>query len=333
MTDYRPPPPITFLKDSTTESVLQDVADPGVSVVIVNWNTRDILRDCLHSIRRETRLPHEIIVVDNASSDGSAGMVRDEFPDVRLIANGDNRGFAAANNQGLEVARGARLLLLNPDTIVLDGAIDVMAAWLDARPDVGCVGCQVWEDERTIQLTGFSDPGPINLAIVEFGLRRLFSGPEYGTWDRRSERDVDVVSGMFMLVPRRVYETVGGLDEAFFVYSEEADWCRRIRKAGWRCVFAPEARILHLEGGSKSTAQIRSRMYVQMQKSKMHYLSKHHGRAGALAGKAVFVASALLRGGVYSGLRLLGDSPDRAARVRLAGAALRYHLLGQEPVS
>lgn len=305
----------------------------GVSIVIVNWNTRDILRDCILSIRRETTLPHEIIVIDNASRDGSAEMVRDNFPDVTLIANSTNNGFAAANNQGLAVAAGARLLLLNPDTIILDGAIDAMSAWVDAHPDVGCVGCQVWEDEETIQKTGFSDPGPLNLAVVEFGLRKFFPWPEYGDWDRRDQRDVDVISGMFMLVPRRVFETVGDLDEAFFVYSEEADWCRRIRNAGWRCVFVPEARILHLDGGSKSTAQIRSRMYVQMQKSKMHYLAKHHGRAGYWAGKAVFVLSAALRGGLYSVLRLTGDSAERAARVRLAGAALRYHLTGREPAA
>ena len=107
-------------------------ARPAVSVVIVNWNTRDILRGCLASIAAETRLPHEVIVVDNASTDGSAAMVAEEFPAVRLIANEVNRGFAAANNQGLAVARGEKVLLLNPDTVILDGAIDTMAAWLDA---------------------------------------------------------------------------------------------------------------------------------------------------------------------------------------------------------
>lgn len=308
---------------------------PGyaVSVIVVNWNTRDILDDCLASIARETTLPHEVIVVDNASTDGSAEMVRTRHPNVRLIANDVNRGFAAANNQGLRIARGDKALLLNPDTIVLDGAIDRMVAWLDAHPDVGCVGCQVMEDETTIQRTGFSDPGPLNLALVEFGLHRLaprhrfFGRSEYGDWDRRSERDVDVVSGMFMLVPRPVLDRVGLLDEAFFIYAEEADLCRRIRDAGWRCVFAPEARILHLDGGSKSTAQIRSRMYVQMQKSKMIYLRKHYGKGGALAGRSIFVVSSLLRLLAST----MGRSANVQARHRLAVAALRYHCLGREP--
>jgi len=305
----------------------------AISIVIVSWNTRDILRDCLESIANQTTLPHEVIVVDNASTDGSQDMIRQSFPDVKLIANTSNRGFAAANNQGLEIAAGDKLLLLNPDTIVLDHATDVMSRWLDAHPDVGCVGCQVFEDPETIQQTCFADPGPLSLAVIEFGLKRLFPWPEYGSWDRKTQRDVDVVSGMFMMVPRNVFEKVGLLDDAFFIYSEEADWCRRIRNAGWRCVFAPEARILHLEGGSKSTAQIKSRMYVQKQKSKTIYARKHYGRSGELLTRSIFVTSALLRGTTFGLLGLLRATPDRSARLRLSGAAIRYHLFGQEPAT
>lgn len=316
-------------------SVLSDSESTGctVSIVIVNWNTRDILRDCLQSIENQTRLSHEVIVVDNASGDGSAEMVRQNFPDVKLIANTHNRGFAGANNQGLEIAKGDKLLLLNPDTIVLDRAIDVMSNWLDAHPDVGCVGCQVFEDPETIQLTCFADPGPLSVAVIEFGLKRLLPWPEYGGWDRTTQRDVDVVSGMFMMVPRSVLEKVGLLDDAFFIYSEEADWCRRIRDAGWRCVFAPEARILHLEGGSRSTAQIKSRMYVQKQKSKTIYARKHYGRGGELMTRSIFVTSALLRGTAFGLLGLVRATPDRSARLRLSGAAIRYHLFGQEPAT
>lgn len=310
---------------------------PAVSIVIVNWNTRDILDDCLKSIADQTTQSHEVIVVDNASSDGSAEMVRTEHPEVKLIANETNNGFAAANNQGLVVASGEKLLLLNPDTIVLDHAIDTMCAWLDDHPDVGCVGCQVYQDENTIQRTSFADPSPMNLAIVEFGLQRwasrfkLFSRPEYRSWDRRSERDVDVVSGMFMLVPRHVFEKVGLLDDAFFVYSEEADWCKRIRNSGWRCVFSPAARILHLDGGSKSTSQIKSRMFVQMQKSKMIYARKHHGKLGAFATRLLFICSSALRGSVFGLLGLISKNNEHKARLRLAAASIRYHLTGVEP--
>lgn len=314
-------------------------ASPDVTVIVVNWNTRDLLRNCIASIIAETTREHEIIVIDNASSDRSAEMVAAEFPNVVLIANSDNRGFAAANNQGLRIALGRHLLLLNPDTIILDGAIDKMLDWLARHPDVGCVGCQVLEAPGVIQRTCFADAGPINHFIEEFGLARFatqipFLGrPWYQSWDRRSEREVDVVSGMFMLVPRAVFDRIGLLDEAFFIYSEEADWCRRIREAGYRCVFSPEAQIIHLDGGSKSTAQIRSRMYIQMQKSHMIYARKHYGLWGHLAARWVYVSSALLRLGASGLLRLVRSDENTKARIRLSTAALRYHLQGREPLS
>ncbi len=311
----------------------------AVSVIIVNWNTRDLLRDCLQSIIDQTSASCELIVVDNASADGSADMVRAEFPDAVLIANDQNNGFAAANNQGLAVARGAHVLLLNPDTIILDGAIDKMLDWLARHPDVGCVGCQVLEGPEVIQRTGFAEPGLLNLLIVSLGLMRLdgihpfFGRPWYTDWDRKSERDVDVVSGMFMLVPRPVLDQVGPLDDAYFVYSEEADWCYRIRQAGWRCVFTPEAQIIHLDGGSKSTSQIRSRMYVQMQKSHLIYSRKHHGTLGYLGAKLIYILSAALRLVVFGALRLVRSDAETKAKVRLSLASLQYLLLGKEPMS
>jgi GT2 family glycosyltransferase len=312
---------------------------PEVSVIIVNWNTHDLLRGCLASIINETSTSYEIIVIDNASSDASCAMVSAEFPSATLIANTANRGFAAANNQGLAVARGRNVLLINPDTIMLDRAIDRMLNWLDAHPDVGCVGCQILEGPGVIQQTCFADPSPKNLLIAEAGLQRLarwipaFGRSWYLDWDRRTEREVDVVSGMFMLVPRVVLEKVGPLDEAFFVYAEEADWCRRISKAGWRCVFAPVAQIIHLDGGSKSTAQIRAKMYVQMRKSHLIYVRKHHGRMAAWAVNGVFGATALLKLLVCGIRGLFRSDENTKAKGRLYRAALRYHLTGLEPAT
>lgn len=324
------------MDDSSRDRTGQPV---DVSVVIVNWNTRDILRDCLASILAQTDAFCEIIVIDNASSDGSVEMVRQEFAQVRLIANTDNRGFAGANNQGLAVARGAHVLLLNPDTIVLDHAIDRMLAWLAEHPDVGCVGCQVLEGPETIQYTCFADPTPLNQTIVAFGLTTLshlfpvFGRHRYLDWDRTTEREVDVVSGMFMLVPRAVLEAVGPLDEAFFVYAEEADWCRRIRAAGWRCVFAPAAQIVHLDGGSKSTAQIRSKMHVQLQKSHLIYARKHHGLWGFGLVWTAYLLSSTLRGAVFGALSLVRRDADTRARIRLSRASIGYLLAGREPAS
>jgi GT2 family glycosyltransferase len=310
---------------------------PDVSIIIVNWNVRDLLRDCLQSIAEQTRRTHEVIVVDNHSHDGSVEMIRSEFPDVRVIANQDNRGFAAANNQGIEVATGRSLLLLNPDTLILDGAIDTMLQWLDAHPDVGCVGCQVLETETDVQMTCFSDPGPLHLSLVESGLHRfgpvarVFGEPTYAGWDRCDERDVDVVSGMFMLVPRRVVQTVGPLDADFFIYSEEADWCRRIRNAGYRCVFAPVARIRHREGGGKSTALIRPSMYIALQRSKLIYVRKHYGPVGRAFARMTLLSSMLARTAVFGVASLVVRGSEARARFRLASAAVRFHITGQEP--
>lgn len=310
---------------------------PDVSIVIVNWNVRELLRDCIRSIEEETKHAHEVIVVDNNSQDGSPEMVRTEFPDVRLIANSDNRGFAAANNQGLAVATGRNLLLLNPDTLVLDGAVDAMLDWLERQHDVGCAGCQVLESETQVQLTCFSDPGPLNLLLMETGLHRIlarsrfFGRPHYAGWDRRNERDVDVISGMFMLLPRRVVDSVGPMDDAFFIYSEEADWCRRIRGAGYRCVFTPIARIRHREGGGKSTAQMKPKMYVLLQTSKLIYVRKHYGLVGRAVAKTTLLASMLARAAVFGLASFAAPRGDARALSRLAWAAARLHLTGREP--
>lgn len=310
---------------------------PEVSIVIVNWNARDLLRGCIRSIKEQTHRTFEIIIVDNASADGSAQIVEAEFPCVTLIANETNRGFAAANNQGIRISNGRYILLLNPDTIVLDGAIDRMVAWCDQHPDVGCAGCQVMEKPTVVQQTCFADPNPMNLLLVETVLYRVLpdlpflSSPEYRGWGRNSEKEVDVVSGMFMLIPRAVLDGVGVLDEAFFVYGEEADLCRRIRAAGLRCVFAPIARILHLEGGGKSTSLIKPRMYVQLQKSMLIYNRKHNGLTGFAVVKSIFLVSKLIRWATFGLLALITRSAELAVRANLAKVSLLYHLLGLAP--
>lgn len=309
-----------------------------VSVVIVSWNTRDLLRACLASIARQ---PHsvstEVIVVDNASRDGTPEMVACEFSDVHLIRNELNRGFAAANNQGIRVACGRYVLLLNPDTIVLDQAILKTVTYADAHSDVGVVGCQVLEDDRRIQRTGFSFPTPWNLFLINSGLSRcfprsrLFGQPELGWWDRTTERDVEVVSGMFMLARRNVIERVGLLDEDYFVYGEEADWCFRIWKAGWRCVFAPVGQIVHLDGGGKSTSQVSVRMFVQLQKSLMIFQRKNLGWRAWAAAKALYTVSNLVRGVAWLTLGTVRRDAALRRKASAAAAALKFHLLGVEP--
>jgi GT2 family glycosyltransferase len=300
--------------------------------VIVSWNTRDILYDCLQSIIRETQRPYEIIVVDNASSDGSAAMIEAKYPQVVLIANQENVGFAAAVNQGIKVAAGRYLLILNPDTVILAHAIDKMIAWYDdARPDVGCAGCQVLSADGSIYNTCFTEPNPLNLLLLETGLHRLpgFGQHNYPGWDRLSERDVDVVAGMFLIIPRRVLDKVGLMDEAYFVYVEEVDLCRRIRQMDFRCVFTPIARIIHY--GDESTKQVRELMHVQMQKSTLIYMRKYYGLIGFISGKAIFVASAVLKIAAVPLFAMTSRSSEALTRATLARSSLMFQIFGVEP--
>ena len=303
-----------------------------VSIVIVNWNAGEFLRDCIRSIVDETRAEYEIIVVDNASSDNSLDILRKEFPTVVAIANSDNKGFAAANNQGIARSRGRYILLLNPDTVILDGAIDKTMAFADARPGIGCVGCQVLEDAHTIQHTCFGFASPINLALAlshlaaVFPHSRVFGRQWMNWWDRRSERDVDVVSGMYMLIPRTVIEDVGAFDEAYFVYSEEADLCYRMAQRGYRRVFTPCAQIVHRDGGSQSTRLMSTRMYVQSQKSELIYQRKNLGLTAWLVAKALFVAAMASRGLMMSAAAALGGDERTSVKSKQSWAALRHHL-------
>lgn len=343
--DYRSSMPLVRRDNAGLDLVRRATVVPppseielDVCVVVVSWNTRDILRGCLRSVFEQTRkVSFKVIVIDNNSHDGSAEMVRAEFPEVTLIANAENRGFAAACNQGMRLASTRYTLLLNPDTVVLDDAISRCVGYADVRPDVGVVGCQVLEDENRITPTGFSFPSPLNVFLALSGLSRvfprsrLFGQPEFSWWDRKSERDVDVVTGMFMLVRREAIAQVGLMDEAYFVYSEEADWCYRFAQAGWRRVFTPCARIVHLDGGAKSTKQASKKMFVQLQKSTMIYHRKNLGLASWWLLKLIYIGSNFVRMIAWFVLSVVNRDNRNWHRSAAARAALVYHFTGSEP--
>lgn len=316
-----------------------------LSIVIVNWNAVDYLRNCIRSIVAETRrCTCEIIVVDNNSTDGSQEMLRSEFHDVVTIFNNDNRGFAGANNQGLRVARGRYVLLLNPDTLVIDGALDTCVAYADSlRHDrVGILGCQVWMNDETIQRTCFAFPSPLNTLLNMLGLTRrcpksrFLSRAEMGWWGRDDERDVDVVSGMFMLVRREALEQVGPLDDDYFMYAEEADWCYRFWQSGWRCLFTPRARIMHLDGGGKSsqrTPQVSANMYLQLQKSILLFHRKNRGVIDWTAAQTIYAVMMPIRATIFAALALLDRRDQSRLKLRQAATAARYHLLRIDPLA
>ncbi|MBN1816832.1 MAG: glycosyltransferase family 2 protein [Sedimentisphaerales bacterium] len=299
-----------------------------VSVIIVNWNTAQITCGCLASVYEQTRdVSFEVIVVDNASSDGSAERIQQQFPQVILIENTENRGFAAANNQGMAVAQGRYVLLLNPDTVVLDGAIQKAIAFAERHPEAAVVGCQVWENESKLQPTCFSFPSLGGLFLRTIGLSRMFpksrlwAGEMLGWWDRTTEREVDVVSGMFMLVRSEAIQQVGRMDETYFIYAEETDWCWRFKKAGWKCLFTPEARIIHLDGGGKSTDQLSIRMFVQLHKSLLIFFRKNRGVLSFMLAKLFFVLCMGLRTIVWR-LLSLGGRKDRVHKYQQSSALL-----------
>lgn len=308
-----------------------------VSVVIVNWNTRDLLRDCIASVIAQTRRSCEVIVVDNASADGSAEMCGQEFPSVTLIRNTTNRGFAAANNQGMRVASGQYVLLLNPDTVVLDEAIDRCLSYAGAHPDIAVVGCRVLAKDGHVQRTGFAFPSCWTLFLTLSGLARLwprsriFAKPQLGWWDRNTEKDLDVISGMFMLVRREAIQQVGLMDEDYFIYAEEADWCFRFARAGWRRVFYPWAQIVHVDGGGKSTSQVNVKMQVQLQKSLMIFFKKNLGRGPWAVAKVMFLVANTARSLGWCLSSALTKNPVARSKAEAASAAIRFHLFGMSP--
>jgi GT2 family glycosyltransferase len=297
-----------------------------------------MLRDCVASVIAQTlQASCETIVVDNASRDGSAEMCAREFPSVTLIRNTTNRGFAAANNQAMKAASGRYMLLLNPDTVILDRAIDRCIAYADAHQDIAVVGCKVLQKDGLVQQTGFAFPSCWTLFLTLTGLAqlrprsRIFAKPQLGWWDRNSEKDIDVISGMFMLVRREAIQQVGLMDESYFVYAEEADWCFRFARAGWRRVFYPEANIIHVDGGGKSTSQVNVKMQVQLQKSLMTYFRKNLGWGPWAVAKVMYLFANLARYlGWWMTCALTGSSVARS-KADAANAAFRFHLFGTTP--
>ncbi len=297
-----------------------------LSIIVVSWNTRQLLRDCLLSVEAAaTRLACELLVVDNASSDGSPEAVLAEFKDARLLRNDANLGFAAANNQGIRAARGEYVLLLNSDTLVPEG--DIFAEWvgfMDEHPDVAASGCRLtWPDGR--HQTGDAGHRPslgtlLNHALflsrlAPWRLRGLFAvgvGPG-------PPRAVDWVSGAALLARRSALDVVGLLDESFFMYAEDVEWCCRMRSLGYAVAYLPGLRIVHLQGGSAAPG-----VGVRWLESLQRLYASYHPREPRFLFRVVLAAGFLLRAGLYAvpGV-LLRDSHARKG-VRRMLAYLRF---------
>jgi GT2 family glycosyltransferase len=259
-----------------------------VAVIIVSWNVRDYLVGCLRSVCAELRrssLHGGIWVIDNASTDGTLALLADLFPQVHLIANEHNPGFGAANNQGMRAAavyNPRYYFLLNPDTLLLPGALMHLVSCLDERPNAGVAGARLVYGDGRFQHSAFSFPGLIQLAFDLFPLpARLYESRLNGRYARRLYHPhrrpfvVDHPLGATMLVRTAVAEATQGFDESYYMYCEEIDWCWRIHQAGWEIYVAPAAEIVHYSG--ESTRQIPSRSVVGLWRSRAQLYRRHHG--------------------------------------------------------
>jgi len=260
-----------------------------VSVIIVNWNVKDLLDKCLVSLHNGTvaiNQPEgdkpviEIIVVDSASDDDSVAMVRDNYPAVRLLAQADNVGFTRGNNIGFREAQGRYLFLLNPDTEIIDDVILQMLNYMEQHPQVGIIGPHTLNTDGTHQSTRRRFPTLIT-GIFESTWFSSFAPQSIDTrykmldTDNNAILDVDWVQGSAMLVRREVYEQIGGLDEDYVMYSEEMDWCKHAKDAGWKVIYHGETFITH--HGGQSSDQVAVFKQIQFHTSKLRYFRKHHG--------------------------------------------------------
>jgi GT2 family glycosyltransferase len=278
-----------------------------LSIIIVNWNTRELLAKCLGCVEATAAtITYETIVVDNNSSDGSQEMVRAQFPNVNLIANSDNKGFATANNQGIAISQGRYVLLLNSDAFVKENTLDSMVAFMDKHLEAGMGGCKLLYEDGRLQPSCATFPTLATEFYIAVGLDKLFPKSNvFGKylmtdWDYGTMREVDVIMGAFMLVRKSVIDQVGMMDEAFFMYSEEVDWCYRFKAAGWKILFTPEVECIHVWGGSSRAVKIET--LIRLYRARVQFFRKHYGRLNAFLYKIILTFNSLVRvvpGAVY----------------------------------
>jgi asparagine synthase (glutamine-hydrolysing) len=291
-------------------------SEPELSVVVVNWNTLELTRAALTSLREQlSSVRHEVIVIDNDSSDGSQAMIESEFPEVRLIANHENVGFGRANNQGMAVGRGRWFLLLNSDAELIDDGIVKLLRKISREPTIGVAHCRLVSADGTMQHTTYRFPS-LGLAVLDnLGLSRFLGAQRResllgGYWDQSTERDVDAVAGALMLLRREVYEETGGFDERIFMYSEDVEWCARIHDRAWRVRYFPDVTVLHHDHASSDKLLGDTRRITLSLAGQIALVKKREGALVAVGYQALLMTAASLRLAYYS-MRGLGTAPAR----------------------
>ena len=287
---------------------------PTLSVIIISYNTRGMTLDCLRALHDQpSDVLTEVIVVDNASRDGSPPAIAEAFPTVRLVASETNLGFGAANNLAMRMAAGRYFLLLNSDAFPHAGCLNALVRYLDEHPEAGVVAPRLVNADSSLQRSCWPFPTPWRSWLEGLGLAALLvrftAFDDYRHWPHNVEREVDFAIGACLLVRREAYEKAGGFDEQFFMYQEETDWQLRIKRAGWSVVFTPAGTATHLGGasGKDEPTKINRVFYESMDR----YSLKHHGGVGFVVTRVAQVVGASLR---MIGWGLLSVLPGRRAQ-------------------
>lgn len=267
-----------------------------ISIIIVNWNTRESSTDCIKSIYASPpEGEFDIWVVDNYSSDDSVAVIRRNYPDVKIIENDENVGFASANNQAFRKSQGDYVLLLNPDTVVKTNAISELINFLNNNPEAAAAGARLINTDGTLQISAFPFPTLFREFWRMFHLDSIVSLSNYqmNNWNQAQAREVDTLLGACMLIRRESIDQSGLFDEEFFIYSEEVDLCTRLKKAGWRLYWVPGAVVIHY--GGRSTQQVSEEMFLRLYEGKILYFRKHHSKLSVFIYKLILFAATITR--------------------------------------
>lgn len=277
-----------------------------LSIIIVNYNGTQYLRDCLNSIKQMINCEYEVIIVDNASSDGSTQYLKNNFPWVKLIENNCNSGFSAGNNLGVSIARGDYILLLNNDTLILDDIQPAMEVF-ENNDDIGVIGCKLLYGDGRLQFSNGYDHTPLRITLSWIGLQKFNFLPSiFRREERRTshydkiQHNVSWVSGAFLITRKHLWKKLGGMDDHYFMYVEDVDYCKRVRDAGYRVVYLPSIKIIHYEGGGKVWLG-RNALHNTVN-SYLKYVHKHHNKIAVFFMRYVLCGIMLLRGIVYGAI-------------------------------
>lgn len=300
------------------------MARPDLSVCIVNWNTRQDLEQAITSVlQSDPELELQVIVLDNASSDGTPEMVREQFRSVKLLESAENLGFAKGYNRAAEEAEGRHILMLNPDTVVQAGALRALVRFLDSRQEAGAAAPRLLNSDGTLQYSCRRLPGPMAAILRNTLLGRLVPGNRFtrdylmADWDHRTVKQVDWVSGAALCIRRETWSEVGGFDEGYFMYAEDIDWCLRARQAGWHIYYVPESVVVHRIGRSSDQRPVP--MVVEFHRSMARFYRRHYARQWPFGLRWLPLAGIWARGALVLLQTMVAQARDRLTRTESRG--------------